>query len=120
MKILDNKKKTLFDGEQENLYTKKFQYSCSACECVVSIDPSSLKNCGDLSMEWVDFVSKSIKGVKVINLGEDVFLKVDGLPLKFNKYFCESCKEEVYTFFGVGEYQPSRFMLTVYLSAMVD
>jgi len=120
MKLISNKKKTLFDGDQEELFSAGFKMPCLNCSGVLTFKPGDFKSCSTLDNTVSDFVIPKIKRVKSINLGDDVFYKVDGLPLKYDLLTCESCKAKYFGFFGVGEYQPTRFMLILVALILTD
>ena len=47
----------------------------------------------------------------MVRLGTDIFIKVNEVPLKYTSLDCPSCGKKHLGLFGVGEYQPTRFML---------
>lgn len=111
MKILVNRKKSLFDGDQEKLFSSEFHLKCSNCSGLIPFYPAKLVNCSQLSSSDIDEIIANIKGVKVVRLGTDVFIKVNDVPLKYASLNCPSCGKKYLGLFGVGEYQPTRFML---------
>lgn len=111
MEFFTKIKKTLFDGDQEHLYRTSFTSKCSVCGSCVSFSPADLQRLSELPRQYLELVKSGIKGFKVIELGSDVFVKYDNLPVKYLSYKCSSCGSNHFGIFGVGEYQPCRFML---------
>ena len=112
MKLLRPKKKNLFDGDQENLFASIFKIGCKKCSNEIELNPLDLKQTTSLSNEILELSLKKISRLTKIDLGDIAFYKVNGLPLKWGELRCSECNTRYIGFFGVGEYQPTRFMLT--------
>ncbi len=52
-----------------------------------------------------------LKGIKIRKMGESIFYKVDDLPLRYSYVDCKYCDTKYIGIFGLGEYQPARFIL---------
>lgn len=111
MKFVTTKKKTLFDGDQEELFTNAQKLQCTCCTETILFNPRELNSCSELSKDKINLISDNIKDLKIVNFGEDIFIKFNYLPLKYGEFTCAQCGNEHIAFFGIGEFQPGRFML---------
>lgn len=118
MKLISTKKKIIFDGDQEELFTHSFNIECPSCTNLFSASPAGLRRISILPNEILNYITPKIKGLKKIALGDDAFYKIDGLSLKYLELACPNCDGKYIGFFGVGEYQPARFMLI--LTALIS
>lgn len=113
MKLLTLKKTTIFDGDQELLFAKKFEIECPLCSRGVVVQASSCQHISNLPQEVVGFIVSKIKGIKKISLDESDFYKIDNLSLKYLNVRCDSCDSEYIVLFALGESQPARFIFKV-------
>ena len=111
MKIFNLKKITLFDGDQEELFTRDYLIKCPNCNENIQFTLSSCLTVSGLSEEILaDFLPK-LRGLKIIVVGDSKFYKIDDLPLRYSKINCQHCHAKYIGMFGLGEYQPARFIL---------
>lgn len=120
MKLLNARKKTLFDGDQEELFSKEFSLKCPSCQNSLKFQPMDCKPSNNLSGPLLDKVMPSLKSVKTVNLGDTVLYKVDELALKYVDFDCTNCATKFIGLFGLGEYQPARFMFVQAALVAVD
>lgn len=120
MKILNARKKTLFDGDQEELFSKEFSLKCPSCQVTLKFRPANCKSSNDLPSSLLAEVMPNLKSIKTVNLGDTVLYKIDDLALKYIDFNCTDCATKFIGFFGLGEYQPARFMFVQAALVTVD
>ena len=104
------KKITLFDGDQEELFAHDYLIKCPNCHENIQLKPSSCVTVSRLTDDTlIEFLPK-LKGLKTIEMGDSKFYKVDDLPLRYSHINCQYCDAKYIGIFGLGEYQPSRFI----------
>ena len=110
MKILSAKKITLFDGDQEELFQSDHSIKCPLCHEDINFKPSACQPLSDLHINSLSEILTKLKGLKTIDMGDSKFYKVDNLPLRHIYIDCAQCNEKYLGLFGIGEYQPARFI----------
>jgi hypothetical protein len=110
MKIVEQPKKILFDGEQEDFFKGESTLHCCKCGSKITIDHSRMQLIAGDNVELIE-VLQTLKGLTEIKIGTNRLFKIDNLPLKFVETRCDSCDSGYLLVFGVGEYQPMRFMV---------
>lgn len=110
MKKLNAKKITFFDGDQESLFKKDYSIKCPSCNKHIDLKPSDGQPLSDLFIDQFSEILPKLKGLKIIEMGDSKFYKVDDLPLRHIYINCEYCNEKYLGLFGIGEYQPARFI----------
>jgi len=113
-------KKILFDGDQAELFSKNYSIKCSCCDQCSYISPLECNAASNLPSEVLTNVLSSIKGLKTVDLEGSKFYKVDNLPLKYIYFECKKCHSKYLSFFGLGEYQPARFIFKLLLIISIE
>jgi DNA-directed RNA polymerase subunit RPC12/RpoP len=113
MKIFNLKKTTLFDGDQEELFTRDYLIKCPRCSGNIPFKPSSCLTVSGLPEERLSEFLPKLRGIKIIVMGDSKFYKIDDLPLRYSNINCQYCDAKYIGIFGLGEYQPARFILKI-------
>ena len=113
MRFHNLKKITLFDGDQEELFSREYLIKCPNCHQNIQFKPSTFLTASGLSNEILAELLSKLKGLKVLEMGDSKFYKIDDLPLRYSHIICSSCDSKYIGIVGLGEYQPARFVLKI-------
>lgn len=110
MNKLDNK--LVFDGEESDFYTFSIQYICSSCSQKDSILANDMIPLGKIDTNFLP--KNSFKHLKLNRRsGGNTWLNSKGLRVYGKNCKCSQCGTNNLVIAGIGEVQPSRFIVTL-------
>ncbi len=106
-----NIKKKLFDGDQEDLIKFGWSTLCPHCKAKISFKTSDAISLNQARGGTLEMVIEKIPKLMIIALGDVRFFKFENLPVYYFTHECSNCSEKIILVAGMGEYQPTRFLL---------
>jgi len=106
-------KKTLFDGDQNDLQHTLAKIKCPKCAASIEIGLVNLRSISSIPAEHRSELLANMKGVKVTNMGGHSFYKYEFMPVMHIEATCKICLMGFDFVFGAGEFQPARYMVVL-------
>ena len=110
MKNLIKKNMTLFDGDEQEMFSSSSDVKCHSCGNAMEMKFADCKSIMGLEKQQIDSLIPALRKIKSTNIGDTTFYKLDHLPICHSKLLCNECGNDYLIILGLGEYQPARYM----------